>query len=97
MANEVIVYEMQWANTAKTIRKVPHKIRTYNIAQVVQLDPRTEVVSLESNSTAFWYKFGGASVSAAANGDDNGLVRADGVVDYEVGLNSGLYLDTAPI
>lgn len=96
MADEVIIYETGYANKAKTIMKAPHKIQVVDIGTLsAQLSSDTEVIRVQSREASFWWKVGGSAVSAAAETDNNGFLLAGNHIDIEVGVSSGLYIDTA--
>lgn len=96
MADEVLIYETSYANQAKTIMRRPHEVQVLDIATLsAQLDDDTEVIRIQARESAFWWKIGGSTVSAAAETDGNGFLPAGNYIDIEVGLSSGLYIDTA--
>ena len=77
MADEVIIYEMEYASEEYGIMMPPHKIQVLNIGVTsTQLDDKTEVIRLKCREAAYWWKFGGSGVSAAPEADDNGFLVA---------------------
>lgn len=96
MADEFIIYEMNWANEAKTVMTPPHKTQVLDLATAsAKIDDSTEIICVKANGTALWYKFGDSSVSATANTDGNMILFSNEAEWYFVGKNSNLYIDTA--
>lgn len=105
MANEVIVSEYG-AHKANTDRGGDIPIldesnfitsQVLNIAALsAAFDPRTKFIRLQSKGTGFWYIFGTASASAAANTAGNKWLPADQAIDLHIGNAAALrYVDTA--
>lgn len=90
MADEVIIKEMKTPALKHNGTALPVLGQTIT-TQVVDigtlsaaLNPATTVVQLISRGTGFWYKEGGASVSAAADTDGNTWLGADKEHSIEV-------------
>lgn len=94
MANEVIIEE--YAAFDPLIQAVTQPVTTQvlDIAELsAALGPTTKIIRIRSKGTGFWYIFGGAAASAAANTNGNLWLPADQFVDHVVG--AGVYVDTA--
>ena len=94
MANEVVVEEYQSYDANMGIPTIPITTQVLDIATLsAALNPLTKYVRIRSKGTGFWFKFGGAAVSAVANTNGNSWLPADQFVDHQIG--AGNYLDTA--
>lgn len=94
MADEVIIEEYQTFDANIPVPTIPLKTQVLDIGTLsAALDPLTEYIRIKSKGTGFWYKFGGSTVSAVADTDNNLWLTANDYADHRVG--AGTYIDTA--
>lgn len=96
MADEVIIEEYSEFKTGTSTPGTPITTQVLDIATAsAALNAATRYVRIQSKGTAFWYKFGGSTVSAVADTNGNLWLPADQYREHYVFPRGDRYIDTA--